>query len=180
MTMKTALVRGGSAIAAVGLFVGVLSACTPAPAPTPTPTSLFASDEEAFEAAEETYRAYVDAVNASDLSDPDSFEKALALVTGEALQAERESLSQYQAAELSRRGTTTFDSFAPLAVDGNVVTANLCVDVSEVFLYFPDGTPAQPKDRLLRDARKVKFVPGPSKTGLVIASNYSPEGDFSC
>ncbi len=60
-----------------------VSACTPEPAPTPTPTG-FASEDEAFRAAEETYRAYVDALNAVDLADPATFEPVFAWTTGDA------------------------------------------------------------------------------------------------
>ena len=48
-----------AAFAVVGALVG----CAPSSEPTPTPTG-FASEAEAFEAAEATYRAYVDATNA--------------------------------------------------------------------------------------------------------------------
>lgn len=180
--MTTTLLRTGSALAAASLLVGILSACTPEakPTPKPTKTAAFATDEEAFAAAEETYRAYVDALNASDLGDAETFEPVYALLTGTALKAERESLSKYQAADLSRSGDSTFDQFTPLRVDDGTVTANLCIDVSAVQLTYADGSSALPPDRITRDGRKVTFIPGSSSTGLVIASNHDPEGQFSC
>ncbi len=50
---------------------------------------MFASEEEAFAAAEETYRAYVDALNQVDLSDPETFEAVYAWTTGDANADER-------------------------------------------------------------------------------------------
>ncbi len=169
-------------MAVAGLLIGMLSACTPEakPTPEPTKTAAFATDEEAFAAAEETYRAYVDALNASDLRRPESFDPVYVLLTGSALDAERESVSKYQAAELSRTGESTFDQFTPLEAEDDTVTANLCIDVSAVQLSYPDGSSALPPDRVTRDGRKVTFVRGQSPTGLRISSNHAPEGDFAC
>lgn len=64
------------------LAVVLVSGCTPTPEPTPTPTG-FANEEEAFRAAEETYRAYVDALNEVDLADPATFEPLFVWTTGE-------------------------------------------------------------------------------------------------
>lgn len=56
-------------VAAIGASLALLTCsligCAPDPAPTPTPTPAFASEEEAFAAAEEVYRAYNEAENRS-------------------------------------------------------------------------------------------------------------------
>ncbi|MCB8044373.1 hypothetical protein JM654_09380 [Microbacterium oxydans] len=65
------------------LGVMVLAGCTPSPAPTPTPTAVFASEEEAFAAAEETFTEYVLALNEIDTSDPTTFERLFELSSGE-------------------------------------------------------------------------------------------------
>src|SRR6188768_3952981 len=65
--------------------------------PDPEPTPLFSSEEEAFAAAEATYRAYVDALNQVDLSDPETFEEVYAWTTGEANAGARKSFSQMHA-----------------------------------------------------------------------------------
>lgn len=178
----TTLLRAGSALAATGLLIGMLSACTPEakPAPKPTKTATFATDEEAFAAAEETYRAYVEAVNASDLDDSKTFEPVYDLLTGTALKVEREGITKYQAADVTRTGNSAFDRFTPVETSGGTVTANLCIDVSAVHLAHPDGSSALPPDRLTRDGREVTFVSGDSPTGLVIAAYGAPEGEFSC
>lgn len=178
--VKTMLMRTGAAVVSAGVMLGMLSACSPEPEPTPTKTALFASEEEAFAAAEETYRAYAVAVNDIDLTDPDSFKPVFELLTGTALTAERESLSLYSAESLTRVGETTFDSFEPLETDGDQVIANLCIDITEVDLLREDGTSVLPADRVDRAARKVTFVPADTDTGMQIASNHKPEGDFTC
>src|SRR5688500_5990965 len=69
--------RRSVALAAPALVTGLLAGCAGDPEPAET-THGFASEEEAFAAAEETYRAYVDALNQVDLSDPETFEPVLA------------------------------------------------------------------------------------------------------
>ncbi|HOQ22628.1 MAG TPA: hypothetical protein PLN62_09415, partial [Microbacterium sp.] len=71
--MASRMRRTFPAVGAALLALALVTGCAPEPAPTPTPTG-FASDDEAFAAAEATYRAYVDALNAVDLSDPATFE----------------------------------------------------------------------------------------------------------
>jgi hypothetical protein len=61
---------GTVVLAAAVLLVG----CAPQPDATPTPSATalpFATDKEAFAAAEATYRAYVDAQNGVVISDPE-------------------------------------------------------------------------------------------------------------
>ena len=70
-----------AATLALALVAG-MAACQPEPQPTPG-GPVFATEEEAFAAAEETYRAYVDALNQVDLSDPETFEAVYAWTTGE-------------------------------------------------------------------------------------------------
>lgn len=180
--MTTTLVRTGSALAAAGLLIGMLSACTPdaEPTPKPTKTAAFASDEEAFAAAEETYRAYVDATNQVDIQDSASFEPVFSWLTGTALKDERETFSEFKAEGLTRNGSGSFDSFTPLSFEHDEVIANLCLDVSEIELNYSDGTSAVPGDRPPRTGRSVTFVMAATETGFKIASHDNPPGDFKC
>ncbi|MEV7631423.1 hypothetical protein AB0N64_03330 [Microbacterium sp. NPDC089318] len=182
VTMTTTLLRTGSALAAVGLLIGMLSACTPESKPTPKPTksAAFATDEEAFAAAEETYKAYVDATNAVDLQDPDSFDAVFSWLTGSALAEERETFSQFRAEGLSRSGEGSFDTFTPTTFDQKEVVASVCLDVSDIELSYADGTSAVPVDRPARTGRSVTFVPADSETGLRIASHDNAQDDFKC
>ncbi len=79
--------RSAAVVVALAVTLGA-TACQPEPTPTPTGPA-FASEDEAFAAAEETYRAYVDALNQVDLSDPETFEAVYAWTTGEANAGEK-------------------------------------------------------------------------------------------
>ena len=133
-----------AAFAVVGALVG----CAPSPEPTPTPTG-FASEAEAFAAAEATYRAYVDALNAVDLSDPETFEPVFALTTGDLNASDREGLSAYHAEGVTVNGVSSIteleldDADLPLTLDLAV-----CLDVSAVSLTGPDGESFVAPDRV--------------------------------
>ena len=90
------MIRRAAAALVLALALGMTTACQPEPAPSPS-GPVFANEEEAFAAAEETYRAYVDALNQVDLSDPETFEAVYAWTTGEANASERKTLSQMHA-----------------------------------------------------------------------------------
>ncbi|MDQ0615900.1 hypothetical protein QF046_003541 [Microbacterium sp. W4I4] len=180
MTFATSSLRAVGALSAGLLALGMLAACTPEPEPKPTKTALFASDEEAFAAAEETYGAYTDALNSTDISDASTFEPVYSWNTGTALASEKEALTLYHAEELTRTGDSTFDSFEPLTASNVEVVVQLCIDVSAVDLLRSDGSSALPEGRLPRAARKVTFKPGPTTTGLRIASNHEVDEGFTC
>ncbi len=81
---------------ALALAVCVMTGCQPEPEPSPS-APAFATEEEAFAAAEETYREYVDALNQVDLSDPETFEAVYSWTTGDANAGARESFSEMHA-----------------------------------------------------------------------------------
>jgi len=118
----------------------VLTGCAPEPDPTPTPTG-FASDEEAFAAAEATYRAYVDALNEVDLADPATFEPVFEYLSGDALDSAKKSFTQmhadgWQVSGPSEVATVTRSTWDPS--EESAVLA-VCVDVSAVLLVDADG-----------------------------------------
>ncbi|WP_353115891.1 hypothetical protein [Microbacterium sp.] len=156
-----------------------LAACSPAPEPTPTKTPIFASEEEAFEAAEATYQAYTDATNATNLSDPKTFEPVFDWLTGSAKAAEQRNYSFYYAEGVRRSGITSIDTFTPIKFEVNKVEAKLCADVSNVDLIDSGGRSLLPTGRATRVPIGVIFVGAPTSTGLWIQSNYRPE-DFKC
>lgn len=166
------------ALALVAVSVA-LAGCSPAPSPTPTPTAAFASEEEAFAAAEETFQEYTDATNGTDLSDPSSFTAVFDWLTDDALSAARENYSQFHAARITRTGRSTFDTFTPSEYSADLVTAHACLDVSMVALTYPDGASAVPPDRPPRQAIEVHFVSATTDTALAIAST-SPTEAIQC
>lgn len=179
MTHAAASPRFVSAFGALALSISVLAACAPTPEPTPTPTALFASDEEAFAAAEETYRAYTDATNETELDDPKTVEGVYDWLTSPAEDASRKNYSAYYAARITRTGNSTFDNFTPVSNADELVTARLCIDVSAVELTDAAGNSVIPPDRVDREPIEVEFVAGDTSTGLVIRS-YIRTSEISC
>ncbi|MFT4156747.1 MAG: hypothetical protein QM630_02295 [Microbacterium sp.] len=145
MTLHRNAPRGVAAIAAVvltGMFAAsTLSGCAPTPEPTPTPTAAFASEEEAFAAAEEVYREYIDALNAIDPADPASFEPVFDLSSGSFETADRENLSLMHAEEHRIEGAAKVVSFRGegASVLFDEVTAVVCLDVHEVQITDSSG-----------------------------------------
>lgn len=144
--MTTTLARAGAAVAAAGLLIGMLSACTPETKPTPKPTTsaAFATDEEAFAAAEETYRAYVKAGNLPDGNE----DKYLA---GMALENHLEGERRLEDAGLHVEGETALSSFEvkpeSVARDRTSLTAAVCLDLRRLRTISADGANVTPADR---------------------------------
>lgn len=134
--------RRRSALAAIALVaLALMTACTPEPAPSPSPSPTgFASEDEAFAAAEATYRAYVDALNAVDLSDPSTFEPVFEQTTGEARSKVKEELTQMHADGWTVGGETEVLSVSPRQyIDASTATLDVCADVSTVTLTDSSG-----------------------------------------
>lgn len=133
----------------LALLGAALVGCSPAPAPTPTPTPLFASEEEAFAAAEATYRAFIERVNAVDLGDPSTFEPLYELSSGEFQEADREAYSQMHAEGNVVSGSTVILSFTAKASKApySTVIASACLDVSAVEVVDARGTSVVSPDR---------------------------------
>jgi hypothetical protein len=175
--------RTGPAAAAVALALAVLlSGCTPPPQPEPTPA--FSSEAEAFAAAEATYRAYVDALNDVDLSDPETFEEVYAWTTGDANAAIRKSFSEMHADGLTVTGTTLATVVEPLQAGGagvESVELAVCLDVSGVSLVDATGTSAVDPNR--PDVQSMSITlrrDGETSTGWVISRIDGREGGPTC
>lgn len=146
-TVKGVRSRLASALAAA-LLVGVLTVgCTPTPEPSPTPTG-FTTEEEAFAAAEETYRAYVDALNArredrTSRPSPDSF------LIGAALEAALDAERQFDAAGVAIEGDSRIDSLTPARASDDLeeVTVVVCLDSSSTQVIDREGNDITPTDR---------------------------------
>lgn len=140
--------RRSAALLAATALAAALTACAPASTPTPSPTPTgFASEEEAFAAAEATYRAYVDALNQVDLSDPATFEPLFAITTGELNDIDRKSFSQLHADGAVVSGATKILSITPLDHKSTKTRLAICLDVSAVELKDADGNSLVQEDR---------------------------------
>lgn len=168
-------------LAAAALAVALVG-CAPEPAA--EPTTGFANEAEAFAAAEETYRAYVDALNQVDLSDPETFEAVYAWTTGDANAGERKSLTQMHADNWSVDGNTVVDAFHGVEYDlpnGQVtVDALVCSDVSGVTVVDSSGMSMVGGERQDVYALEVVFrATEITPTGLSIMSSTAVE-DSRC
>lgn len=167
-------------LALLALAASALSACTPMPEPTPTPTAAFASEEEAFAAAEETYRTYTDALSHVDIAEYASIEQVFGWLVADAAAASRETFSQLAAEELSVTGDTVLSNFEGIEVDltSGQVDAMVCIDVSDVDVLNLDGQSIVAEDRPDLQPMHTTFVPAPTPTGLAISSTQQSDTDI--
>lgn len=163
--LATAGLAAATLMALSGCFVGA------DPSPSPSPTAAFASEEEAFAAAEETYGRYTEASNKTDLADPTTFDPVFAWLVGKAESAARENYSELHANGMQKAGATTIASFVPASRTDDSVIAEVCVDVSAVELVDAAGESVVPPDRPDRQALSVTFVTAATPTGFAISSS---------
>lgn len=148
------------ALGAVALATGALIGCTPRPAPTPTPAAVFATEQDAFAAAEDVYRAYNEAVNVrrqgDSAADPQQYLTGAALESG--LDADR---------FLAKGGLHVIGSGRVVDFEGDStgepeytasIDATACLDVSETRVLDDKGTVVTPSDRLIRLPLRLTFV----------------------
>lgn len=139
---------------------GTLTACTAAPQPETTPG--FASEAEAFAAAEKTYRAYVDALNDVDLRDPETFEAVYAWTTGEANAGERKSLSGMHADGWSVDGDTVIKAVDPHSWTADAaapaIYLDVCADVGAVEVRDAAGKSMVSPERPTLQSSSVELV----------------------
>ncbi|MDQ0641920.1 hypothetical protein [Microbacterium murale] len=163
----------------LALTAAALSACTPTPEPTPTPTAAFASEEEAFAAAEEVYRAYNDALNEVDVSDASTFEALYALTSGDFEAADRKTFSQLQAENYTLWGEARVALFQGKEATEpyKEITALVCVDVSNSGISDEKGRSVVPSDRPDINALRVTFV---NAGGDLLIDHADREESSSC
>jgi len=139
---------------AVAMLTGVAAAlfagCSPQPQPTFTPTpapaaTAFASDEEAFAAAEATYRAYVDAGNAERRGDRDA--EPAKYLSGALLRAERESAAKLDELGIRLSGDIRLHSFEVHSSSTSRLNAIVCIDVSRTRVIDENGSDITPQSR---------------------------------
>lgn len=163
----------GAALCAVVLAL-LATGCTPDPAPTPSPTG-FASDEEAFAAAEATYRAYVDAVNARNAG-ATTGPKPTDFLTGAALQGELDSQRQFDELGIKLGGPMEVTAFDRAEVGESTASGLVCLDVSKARVIDAESNDVTPVDRADRLGLAVDFVWAP---GGAIISQSLPS-DSAC
>lgn len=139
--------------------LGMLSGCAPQPEPEPTPSAVFASEEEAFKAAEETYRAYNEVFNNLNYQDLVTLEPLAELSTPENFALERKAVSEFGAEGIVRGGRAEVEWFRPQAYKvGESLTAWSCINISATTFVDASGTSIVPSTRPKRYALEVAMV----------------------
>lgn len=138
--------RAGIAAVLISAAIG-LAGCTPDPAPQPTPTPLFASEAEAFTAAEQVYRDYTDASNerrdGKADADPQNF------LSGQALEDDINAQRTLRAKRLKVVGPNRVTSFRAFDYDQarGQIGADVCIDVTESRVLDDSGEDVTPSSR---------------------------------
>lgn len=151
----------------------VVVGCVPEPAPTPLPLPTatgFASDEEAFAAAEATYRAYIDAVNAGmegqTAPDPIDF------LVGTALEGELKTARELEDMGLTIVGQFEMAAFKTRSASATRVESHVCLNVGDTRVLDLDGRDVTPQNREELLSLDVTFD-WSSRGALVSSSNSS-------
>lgn len=165
-----------AAVVIVAITLSQMLGCAPAPAPVTTPTPAFASEEEAFAAAEEVYRAYNDAGNArragEETADPQRY------LTGLALEGDIDTQNLLSSNDLKAKGTAVVQSFVgdSFVLDDSVATiiGIVCLDASDVTLLDESGADVTPPERGDTVAQRVTLQGAISS--LLISDEITWEG----
>jgi hypothetical protein len=164
-----------SPLIVLALAAAALTGCSPTPAPTPSPTPAFATGDEAFAAAEKTYRAYIDASNAIDLRNPRTFDALDSFTAGSYRADERKSLSKAHAQGYSSSGAIAIDWFEGARLEDDKVFAVACNDVSQTTLADSNGTSLVATDRPSRYALSIEFIIDDSDVRIIHAESVGSE-----
>lgn len=168
---RSALITTAVVAAVIGL-----AGCTPGPAPTPTPTPLFTSEAEAFKAAEQVYRDYVDAGNerrgGTAGADPQKF------LSGQALEDDINAQRMLKAKHLRIAGPNRVSSFRAVDYDERrgQVSAELCIDVTASRVVDESGADATPSNRPGLVALRVVLI----SQGKQLAITSAVPGEHAC
>ncbi|KAA9105499.1 hypothetical protein [Microbacterium rhizomatis] len=167
---------------AVALLAVMISGCSGQPEPV-TATPAFVSEEEAFAAAEQTYRNYVDALNKVDLSDPHTFRAVFDWTTGDANASARESFSQMYADKWKMSGhsvVTLIEHSTTQATPSTDISIAVCLDVSAITGVDKNGNSVVSPDRRPVQSMQVTLKPAASPTGLLLSTIDGREGAPLC
>jgi len=183
--------RSALAATALGitLTVAALASCAnpgepgEPPGPEPSVTPVFASEEEALEAARDAYQAYLDVSNAvgqAGWMDTSAFES---VERGEALDNELKTVSRYRASGWRLLGSSAFDSLSIQQINdfgaGSLdLVIYLCLDVSGVDVVDASGTSVVEPDRPERQALEVEM--DDSEEVLKVSRSEAWFGDDFC
>lgn len=169
-----------TAVLAVATLVAVSGCSVSAePSPSPTPTATFSSEEEAFAAAEEVYRAYNEALNLHRSGDPTA--NPHEYLAGGVLESELSTTRDLEAQGIRIEGDTRLLSFTGLSsdVDSRVpsIEAQVCLDISEARAIDSNDQDVTPPERKDTYGLIVTITGTP---GRMLISDYRTSEDLKC
>ncbi len=148
---------------------------TPSPPPTPTPTPLFATEEEAFAAAEDVYREYNEAVNAERRGAPDANPRDY--LVGLALESDTDARNILASRGLTIEGDGVVADFTKeeirLGTSPRLV-AEACLDVGSTHVINDQGSDVTPPDRSSRVALRITMLANDGR--WLVAESTAREG----
>lgn len=161
----------------VGMLVGCVPQETAAPA---SPAPSFATEAEAFAAAEQVYRTYTDAANAARGGDAtaDPFEYVVAT----AYELDLDAVNSFHEMGILLTGSAEVLTLVPQKVDlkdiPQTMTAVLCMDWSGVRAIDAEGNDVTPPQRPEISGLLVTFVV--LQEGVRISNSQVPPESVSC
>ena len=177
--------RRALAVVPLVVIVAALVGCADATRiPPPEPSSaiepLFASDEEALEAATEAYEQYLVASSSVTASADLSVEPIEDLVTAAYLDREIPALGAYSDGGFRSVGSTRLLSseLQQFFEDGSgqsTVIIYVCLDVSGIRLVDESGADVTPTDRANVVGLEVEMITGSDETGSLLLVNRSEQ-----
>lgn len=145
--------------AVVALSAFLLGGCTPEPSPPPTPTPAFATDAEAFAAAEEVYRAYNAAGNQR--RSGDKAQQQQDYLTGLALEGSIDGQNFLREHGMRLSGSVLVIQFTGQSTGpsrSSPIHAFVCLDISGARTLDEKGNDITPAERPAVIAQQVTFV----------------------
>lgn len=156
----TPLRRPALPLAAVAAFVALmLGGCAPAPPPRPTVTPAFASEAEAFAAAEEVYRAYNEAGN--ERRSGDESQEPQDYLSGLALEKSIDGHNYLLVHGIRLSGSVhiiEFSGESAVMSETPRIRAFVCLDISDTRTLDNNGNDITPPERAAVIAQHVAFV----------------------
>ncbi|GAB2524897.1 hypothetical protein [Paramicrobacterium agarici] len=173
LACATAVVAGGTA-------------CTPAEpekTPTPTRTAIFASEDEALQAAVDVYQQY-NAAFFEMTSDPDAGSEKLKPLLTTSFYEELTAGTYLEDKGQRTVGTASFGSASMVTLDQNVssasMTVRLCQDLTNVQIVDAEGNDVTPPERLDIFPVEVALVWNGESNKLLIEDEGSWRGENFC
>lgn len=141
-------------------IAAALTACAPTPEQSPTPTTFFATEDEAYDAAEKTYRAYRRALNAVDTRDPATFERVYMYVRGDFANRDRENLNTMNTNGYNMSGDLSITAFRGVSVNEPMdsISADVCFDLEGADILDEFGNSILRADRPQQKSMRVIFA----------------------